>query len=105
MARGNKKDIPVEIQKLVVHLYLKGRKQADIAIDLQISDRSVKNILRRYRLEREGHAPPVRRRGRPRSLTVMDVDFLVGLIERTPTSICTSRKSNCEICVMLRSRC
>jgi transposase len=80
MARGTKKDIPVAIRKLVVHLYLRGRKQADIVIDLQISHRSVKNILHRYRLEREGLAPPVRRRGRPRTLTVMDVDVSAPLL-------------------------
>ncbi|KAJ7852509.1 hypothetical protein B0H14DRAFT_3450780 [Mycena olivaceomarginata] len=91
MARGTKKDIPDEIKKLVVHLCTnpnrdRRRRQADVAQDLQISLSSVEKILARYRRDTRGiHTPPTLRvRGRPRNLNVMDVDFLIGLVQRTP---------------------
>ncbi|KAJ7713697.1 hypothetical protein DFH07DRAFT_695935, partial [Mycena maculata] len=62
------------------------RKQDEIARDLQISLSSVEKILARYRKDSQGiHPPPTLRvRGRPRILQVADVDFLVGLVQRTP---------------------
>ncbi|KAJ7767406.1 hypothetical protein DFH07DRAFT_736868 [Mycena maculata] len=85
MARGTKKDITNDTKKLVAHLYHnRQRKQHEIAADLQISLSSVKKILHQYRHDTEGVPAPstLRVRGRPRILQT--VDFLVGLIERTP---------------------
>ncbi|KAF7374023.1 DDE family endonuclease [Mycena sanguinolenta] len=60
-------------------------QQADVARLLRISVRSVENILARYRSDSQGLSEPTLRvRGRRRILRVTDVDFLVGLIERTP---------------------
>ncbi|KAJ7782521.1 hypothetical protein DFH07DRAFT_727956, partial [Mycena maculata] len=58
----------------------------EIARDLQISLSSVEKILARYQKDSQGiHAPPTLRvRGRLRILQVADVDFLVGLVQRTP---------------------
>ncbi|KAJ7157860.1 hypothetical protein C8R43DRAFT_368562 [Mycena crocata] len=84
---GTNKDITSDTKKLVVHLYYnRGRKQADIASDLLISLSSVEKILGRYRRDTEGlHVPPTLRvPGRRRILQTVDVDLLIGLIERTP---------------------
>ncbi|KAJ7661104.1 hypothetical protein B0H17DRAFT_953832 [Mycena rosella] len=84
---GTHKNISSEKKKLVIHLYHnRGRKQADIARDLNISLSSVEKILGRYRRDTQGlHAPPTLRvRGRPRILKTANVDFIVGLVERTP---------------------
>ncbi|KAJ7710629.1 hypothetical protein B0H17DRAFT_914253 [Mycena rosella] len=59
-----------------------GRKQPDIAVDLNISLRSVEEILMKCR---PGLAPSTPQlRFRPRVLDTTDVDFIVGLVERTP---------------------
>ncbi|KAJ6476608.1 hypothetical protein DFH09DRAFT_1216430 [Mycena vulgaris] len=76
MARGNKKGISDETKR---------HKQEDIARDLRICLSSVEKILARYRKESEGlHVPTLRVRGLPRALGAADIDFLVGLIQRTP---------------------
>ncbi|KAJ7838054.1 hypothetical protein B0H13DRAFT_1912066 [Mycena leptocephala] len=76
MARGNKKDIPVETKKHIIHLYYNlHHKQADIARELRICLNSVKNVLSRYRRESQGgHVPTLRVRGRLRILRAADVD-------------------------------
>ncbi|KAJ6549123.1 Homeodomain-like protein [Mycena vulgaris] len=85
MARGNKKGISDETKQHVIWMSHNRKKQEDIARDLRICLSSVEKILARYRKESEGlHVPTLRVRGLPRALGAADIDFLVGLIQRTP---------------------
>ncbi|KAJ7466516.1 hypothetical protein FB451DRAFT_413860 [Mycena latifolia] len=86
MARTNKKNISNETKQHVIHqCYNLHRKQKDIAVDLRIGLSSVERILTRYRRDSEGlSVPTLRVPGRPRLLHAADVDFLVGLVQRTP---------------------
>ncbi|KAJ7757647.1 Homeodomain-like protein [Mycena metata] len=88
MTRLNHKDLSDDTKRTIIHMYYNvgGKLQPDIARDLRISLSSVERTLRRYRQDNLGlhPAPTLRVRGRPRLLKTADVDFLVGLVQRTP---------------------
>ncbi|KAJ7870636.1 hypothetical protein B0H14DRAFT_2345581 [Mycena olivaceomarginata] len=82
---GNRRHIPVDQKKLVVIMASnkKPKEIKEIADATGISVRTVQRILEKWRTTGNCVKIPLEL-GRPRILTALDVDFLEGLVLRTP---------------------
>ncbi|KAJ6490431.1 hypothetical protein DFH09DRAFT_374634 [Mycena vulgaris] len=80
--RGNRRHIPKEKKDLIV-VMANHRTPQELADITYISDRTIRRILRNWRRTGSTVKVPIQS-GRPRVLTALDVNFLEGLVRRTP---------------------
>ncbi|KAJ7025432.1 hypothetical protein C8F04DRAFT_926867, partial [Mycena alexandri] len=79
---GNRRHIPKEKKDLIV-VMANHRTPQELADITYISERTIQRVLRNWHRTGSTVKVPVQA-GRPRVLTALDVNFLEGLVQRTP---------------------